>query len=331
MMKCFTCSEKIGRYDDNLSCNGKCGNSFHIKCLEISVEDFIKLKESSSFKLWKCVDCNSNITSNMSEQTDSQILNLPPNLGTQITEIIHNGIKSAMATIIPEIIKQFKNEIENLKSQNVILRKEVAKLSSTKATYSTVLQSGESPRNPANLEVMNNIPYRPDTSKGAIPKPRQNQDTKFETTKSKAESTEKVNTKSEQSKIQNSQKQNENADTKEGFIFPRKSRKRNIIRGTDKKTTGIKVADRYAHFHVFGLHTDTSPQELTDYLTCKGITSVTCLKVISKRPEEYSSFKVSVNYNDREKITDPGNWPEGVGINPFLARLMRPQRSLSPK
>lgn len=53
---CSACSVKIQRYDDNIKCAG-CISSFHIKCVNISVEDFVAKSTDGSVLNWKCREC----------------------------------------------------------------------------------------------------------------------------------------------------------------------------------------------------------------------------------------------------------------------------------
>ncbi|KAL3277577.1 hypothetical protein HHI36_012920 [Cryptolaemus montrouzieri] len=127
---------KIGRYDDHLLCmNENCGNSYHIKCLNMSIEEYAKLRESPSFKSWVFEECENEVSQPKCLENSAQSVKLSlENIPTDIVRIIETGIKAALGKILPEIIDQFETEMNELKAQNNILRGEINKLTSVKAS-----------------------------------------------------------------------------------------------------------------------------------------------------------------------------------------------------
>lgn len=53
---CYQCSLKIDRYDDPIDCK-VCSESFHIKCVNISIENFNKMRENGLTINWICDRC----------------------------------------------------------------------------------------------------------------------------------------------------------------------------------------------------------------------------------------------------------------------------------
>lgn len=102
----------------------------------------------------------------------------------------------------------------------------------------------------------------------------------------------------------------------------KKNRKSNTVYGT-VQNAALKGATQYSHFHVSGLEPDISVAGLTNYLKDKEIENIKCEKMQSNRPEEYSSFKLSVPAIYKDIITNPETWPLYVRVNPFLFRLMK--------
>ncbi|KAK9876122.1 hypothetical protein WA026_011239 [Henosepilachna vigintioctopunctata] len=81
---------------------------------------------------------------------------------------------------------------------------------------------------------------------------------------------------------------------------------------------GIKLL---GHVHICKLDPNLTEDCLKDYLNNSGFKDVQCIKLQSRRPEEYSSFRISVPREDLELLKKPEIWPEGSRINPFLFRL----------
>lgn len=100
-----------------------------------------------------------------------------------------------------------------------------------------------------------------------------------------------------------------------------KKRKKPIF-GTATETQ-IKGSMKYADFHVYRIQPKTEEEDLINYLKAQGIATVKCCKMISKHPEEYASFKVSIPQDYTEKIQDPSTWPQYACINRFLGHLAK--------
>ncbi|KAL3269397.1 hypothetical protein HHI36_008467 [Cryptolaemus montrouzieri] len=178
-------------------------------------------------------------------------------------------------------------------AQNNILRGGINKLTSVKTSYSAVLnQNGQ--------QRQSNV-----SKNGAIPKENTPQKTaikpKLPVKKPNLPQNESSNKLTQP--LENSDKND--AYIEDAFIIPRRKRKTNTIKGTNEGSSEIKGVKRYAHFHVFGIHTDISTEQLTETLKKKSLSNLKCEKVTSKRPEEYSSFKISVIYEEQEIIKNP--------------------------
>lgn len=100
-----------------------------------------------------------------------------------------------------------------------------------------------------------------------------------------------------------------------------KNKKNTAIYGTTENTS-IKGVHSYIHYHVCKLEPTVRAEDIIEYLKEKNILNVKCEKITSRRPDEYSSYKVSVPYIYKENILDPQLWPANVCINPFLLRLL---------
>ncbi|KAK9680742.1 hypothetical protein QE152_g38853 [Popillia japonica] len=114
-----------------------------------------------------------------------------------------------------------------------------------------------------------------------------------------------------------------NTDKNNWKVATRQRQQLPIVRGSATESTNIKAATKYAHFHVYRLEPNSSSEDLEAYLKSKKVENVKCLKVTSKRPEEYSSFKVTVPSRLENLILDPMTWPQDVCVNRFLSRLWK--------
>lgn len=118
----------------------------------------------------------------------------------------------------------------------------------------------------------------------------------------------------------------------ETFIQVEKKRKhkkadRSIIGSGKGPKIGIEAAPRFSFVHVCRLHPTLGEDILVEHLKANGFSDVTCLKLESRRPEEYSSFKVGVPTRDFEALKNPEIWPEGSKINNFLLHLSQRKKN----
>ncbi|KAK9891751.1 hypothetical protein WA026_016548 [Henosepilachna vigintioctopunctata] len=85
---------------------------------------------------------------------------------------------------------------------------------------------------------------------------------------------------------------------------PKKSTNRNIrssIFGSGQ-SLNIKVVKTFTHFHVCKIEPGLQEEQLRQYLESAGFDDVKCSKLESRRPLEYSSFKVSVPRENMNKV-----------------------------
>ncbi|KAK9871499.1 hypothetical protein WA026_012870 [Henosepilachna vigintioctopunctata] len=95
-----------------------------------------------------------------------------------------------------------------------------------------------------------------------------------------------------------------------------------IIRGTgQEKNMIIKGIKQLSHTHICKLDPNLKEQDIIQHVKANGINDVQCIKLDSRKPDEYSSFRISVPKNDTEKLRNADIWPEGVIVSPFLFRL----------
>lgn len=81
----------------------------------------------------------------------------------------------------------------------------------------------------------------------------------------------------------------------------------------------LRPAVSYNHWHVYRLHPDTTTKDLEDFLRSGyDFSEIRVEKLQSRNPEAYSSFKLTVQEKDSQRIRDPKLWPSGARINRFF-------------
>ena len=100
-------------------------------------------------------------------------------------------------------------------------------------------------------------------------------------------------------------------------------RSNNVI-GTKTATGGLSGASRIFDLFVGGCGLETTEAEVVKYCGDNQIVIKKC-ESLSTRSEWYKSFKISVEYVDREKLLSADFWPEGVIIRKFFKARQRSQ------
>lgn len=107
----------------------------------------------------------------------------------------------------------------------------------------------------------------------------------------------------------------------EGFTTVKSKRNRrrrsNAVVGTaaDKSIRGVP---KLAHVHVFKLAPATRVEDLQAFLGEAGFTDAVCTTLPSRYPDDYSSFKISLPFDQLPGIRNPGLWPSGVKLDRFF-------------
>ena len=353
MVTCVTCSKKIERNEDYLSCRKQCNGNFHIKCLDINQDQLSSLKESGKFKTWACKQCSEVLTSNLCvDHVDPQ-----QEFYTNVNKWMTMKIEQVMTELSDSIISPLKLEIQNLSKQNALLSQEVVSLrkilnpnlsgqvSSFSAREVAVSKHSHTPMNEPQMALQ--IQNRHESTNNHIFNQVKNvtQDSKMQnSTQSKStekfvQKNDKLEEKSNFPMIPDTNSRYADAlNSKRGDIrafketqynddfitvVGRKRRQQNIA--TD---IALKGTLEYAHLHVCGLEPNTSETDIMTYLTSKNIKNAKCSKIDSKRPEEYASFKLSVPKNIQEEAKKPELWPSGVRINRFLESIYKRKQKM---
>lgn len=99
-----------------------------------------------------------------------------------------------------------------------------------------------------------------------------------------------------------------------------RDRLRDAIVGVSRADkAGLRVVPKKAYLHVTRLHPDTTGENVKAFLKSNGF-DVECEAIRSKFPEFYSSFKVAINLEEREKVMNANLWPKGAYVTRFFLR-----------
>lgn len=104
-------------------------------------------------------------------------------------------------------------------------------------------------------------------------------------------------------------------------------RNKRVVRCSGAPSDILCAADTTRYLHVWGAHPDTTEANVIAYLNTKTKSTVySAVKMMSKRPTNYSSFKVGVPENLYEECISPQYWPKGFSADRWLFRLERSPR-----
>ncbi|KAG5873510.1 hypothetical protein JTB14_029186 [Gonioctena quinquepunctata] len=103
----------------------------------------------------------------------------------------------------------------------------------------------------------------------------------------------------------------------------RKSRNKGRVKNKpivgNKTKCSLKAATQKMFLHVYKLDVSMKPQDVSDFLK-PSFPEVDVEQLLSRYPQFYSSFKVTINEINYEKAMDSSVWPDGALVNRFLHR-----------
>ena len=90
------------------------------------------------------------------------------------------------------------------------------------------------------------------------------------------------------------------------------------VTGTSNQI-GRKMRSPPADIFVYGVHPDTTPEDIVQDLACSDIIIKTLDIVVKSREEAFlKSYKISVKAEDLQKALDPSVWPLRVKVREFI-------------
>ncbi|XP_044747921.1 uncharacterized protein LOC123309099 [Coccinella septempunctata] len=328
---CTQCTNKIDRYDDSIEC-ANCANSYHIKCANLSLESYNKLRENCADK-WICENCRQ-----MGENASNFI-----NRETQTAEYLHSTMdfSKLREQIVADISAIFFKEINDLKTIITNQSKQIKELSSELRSFKkqkNLIAAPHDSNTPSNQPVRN-IPDDSSLSSASVPLnvtpacipdkeiPKLNETLTGDLCVTGENSSEwsTVTKRRKRKNPRNSPAVNP--------ISPRipisetttvtKKINRPLVGTLKSNILHVAPKKQLSYLHVSRLSPETTVLELQNFLK-EHIQNVSCEKLNSKQPELYSSFKVSLPTEYFNTVMNPEFWPEGIAVNKFFIKRHQP-------
>jgi hypothetical protein len=130
----------------------------------------------------------------------------------------------------------------------------------------------------------------------------------------------------------NSELNGDNMDEDTGFtpVVTRKTKSRDKVIGTgtsgSETTCTLQAVARRAHLHVWRLERATTQESLREYLENALDTKNVVVESLQTKGD-YSSFKVSVDFDLMGKMYEPQLWPKGTSVARFRFLRTKPADS----
>ena len=337
-MTCRKCG--LEETDKLVSCR-KCDGMICHDCTGLSTTEVRCLQLKRRVLIYECDDCPQ-ITSGINEGTLKNLLEkiLQKNLQEALEVMLNEKIK-AMEHEMKEIkklceginISQKHNTIREIEESNTRNRKLVEIQQSSKH----IKNNNAAPDiNSSNINPTGKKTYNEATRQGnedelkRMQKTQQNIMNRVINLKTGSDAA-TIQTESRSSELDTKNTLSDKDPNNEGFqmVKSRRRQRSTIIQGVAQGTElSIKGVPSYGYLHVYRLDPGTTEEALTAYLTTMNIKYPVCTKLSAKHPEIYSSFKVSFDINDLEKLQHPDFWPKGTRVNRFFHRIPQKERTV---
>ena len=93
--------------------------------------------------------------------------------------------------------------------------------------------------------------------------------------------------------------------------------KNSVIRG-NKTVVGKQLgAVRYADMYIGGCNKNVVPGDIENYCTSQLKVNVMSCEGLKTKSTRFNSFKVTMTYEDRNKVLDANYWPENVVVRKY--------------
>ncbi|KAJ3646845.1 hypothetical protein Zmor_024414 [Zophobas morio] len=95
------------------------------------------------------------------------------------------------------------------------------------------------------------------------------------------------------------------------------------IIGCSVDNSTLKAVPRRSFIHVYRLNPSTTAKDIEDHLCMSNICTFRVVKLQSRYPNLYSSFKVTIDHKDQDVAMKPETWPPGSCINRIFHRILK--------
>nr|CAI5850543.1 unnamed protein product [Callosobruchus analis] len=317
MAPCLKCGKML-RNGYSIQCC-QCSNWLHRDCANITIEEFnllekeLKVENGKRYRCGACLPSTPNTARNTSLL---KCLSTNDTLFEQIKNYFDDKFEIQMKQIKEENIKL----IEAYQLKINYLEKELKNLSPLKDKVKEleiqVNKMSKLKNNANNIEKVQKLP-RATASKSAEELILSDLSPPISSNDNMSQLDVNPSANSDMGDVRNDQRQD--------WIEVSHGRKRNkhnnnnAIVGTAKNVTSIQANPKKGFLFISRLQPNTDPKDIVAALR-KDFPEVTCEKLVSKHPELYSSFKVTVNHYNLDAALKPSVWAEGVYVATFFRK-----------
>jgi hypothetical protein len=85
--------------------------------------------------------------------------------------------------------------------------------------------------------------------------------------------------------------------------------------------SSLKAAPRKFEVYIGGLHLATTAAEISNYIKNDLKINVIDCKDLNSTSAYFKSFKVTINYINKDTVLNPENWYQGIIVNKFFSPL----------
>lgn len=150
-VKCAICEKYISKNSDYLNCRKRCNSNYHLNCLHIGEEAFVRMRDSGELRSWDCGRCSDELTC---KTRKTSVSSTPGNaqssagedlletlVAKKVSEMLDGLRRSVFDSLRDEVhrmhinnsnfseeVSNFKKEISKLVTENDKLKLEVRRL-----------------------------------------------------------------------------------------------------------------------------------------------------------------------------------------------------------
>ena len=264
----------------------KCQQPFHPSCAKNSA------KYSDDGTTFTCCENEDTIT----EMTD-------PDFWDAVNRLQQQPNTGMDLRIFTYIIKQKDIIIDELRQQIQLLNNQLSMAASTGTTSKNIIKGNEKPNNEKKRET--NAIAQKNTNDKEPP----------------TLITTNINNKPKTTPWNKSKVKQASDEKKDQPIIDTKIKKRQLkstVIGSLPGTTRLEAISKKAYIHVYRLSPKTTKEQMQEHLKSY-LNEFDIEKLNSKYPDLYSSFKLTLDFDELETVMKSEIWPKGTRINRFFS------------
>lgn len=345
---CGVCNAKLDKYEDRIKCVN-CSENLHIKCVNLTVQEYQQLNESDALKLWKCPQCVNKATEDSAavaevESASGNTTGDQLDMLNVILKKIDTMARQPSTTckcykLIQGLIDENKKLVNLVKSQTKLLEEIRAEFRD---------QTSDPKKKTLTNEVDGSLLFDKDTKPSQdtaanVNRPEigeenvENSQNQLEMSRPSTTYANKAGRNTSKGGGRQPQKQtsspatiryeNKDGNSDGGFIPVIRRRRRessNVVVGTGGITAaGFTGAERRLWLYIGRTGIDTTEETILNFLKATyNSEKFTCEKLVGR--SDNPSFKVSAPLECKQHIEKPESWPSGVVVRRFTFRRGAP-------